>query len=339
MKTLGDVARTIAADHRAQNSWVAWVTLVRVVLVVLVFQFLLYHAPAGVLWWPAKAVLIFFAGLSLVGLFVLGHDCGHHSFSRRRWVNDLVGTLCHLPILNAFFAWRVAHDFHHRHTQVRKVDPDWPELLYLPEEQVPWHQRLAVRLGPGSPVGVFIGFWVGMAKRAFFGVLIPQMSLSPTQKWKVYIHTMFSFVCAVGLLYAYYLFLGLGKFTEMYVLPAVVAASFGALLTFLHHTHEGSPVFDRESYDPFTAQVAGTWNVRFPRFMEWLWLDINIHLPHHVVPSIPWYHLRAATEDIRSSAPSLVKERHWCLTTMRESWAASSLEQVAPGHYRLTPRR
>ncbi|MFP5457293.1 MAG: hypothetical protein ACLGG7_01045 [Bacteriovoracia bacterium] len=64
-----------------------------------------------------------------------------------------------------------------------------------------------------------------------------------------------------------------------------------------------------------------------------------LHLPHHVVPSIPWYHLRAATEDIRSSAPSLVTERHWCLTTMRESWAASSLEQVAPGQHRLTPRR
>jgi len=32
-----------------------------------------------------------FTGTALTGFFVIAHDCGHRSFAKRRWVNDLVG--------------------------------------------------------------------------------------------------------------------------------------------------------------------------------------------------------------------------------------------------------
>jgi omega-6 fatty acid desaturase (delta-12 desaturase) len=339
MRTVGEVARLISSDHRKQDPKRAWLTFIRIISMVIITQWLLWITPNEIIWWPFKVVLIFFAGLAFVGIFVLGHDCGHYSFSHKRWVNDVVGTICHLPILNGFYAWRAAHDFHHRQTQIRKVDPDWPELLYTKNENPPWHEKLAVRLGPGSPVGIFVGFWVGMIKRAFFGILIPQMQIRSEDKWKIYLHTALSMTAAIYLLTTYHSIIGTAKFIEMYVLPAVVGTSFGALLTFLHHTHVGSPVFDKETYDPFMAQVEGTWNVRFPRFMEWMWLDINIHLPHHVIPSIPWYHLRTATEDIRNSSPALVKEKNWNLKIMRESWGATELQVISPGRYLLFLKR
>jgi omega-6 fatty acid desaturase (delta-12 desaturase) len=337
MRSVGDVARLLPPESRKQNALRSWLTFFRVFAMVGVTQCSLWVVPDGLAWWPLKLVLIFFAGLAFVGIFVLGHDCGHNSFSSRRWVNDVVGTLCHLPILNGFYAWREAHDFHHRRTQIRRVDPDWPELLYTKEEAatVPWPEKLAVRLGPGSPVGIFVGFWVGMLKRALFGLLIPQMPVRSAEKWKIYPHTFVSFVLAVILLREYYLLIGATKFVEMYVLPAIIGTSFGALLTFLHHTHEGSPVFDEAGYEAFEAQVGATWNVRFPRFMEWMWLDINIHLPHHVLPNLPWYQLRTATEIIRAARPELIKEKSWSWQTMRESWSSTTLEQVGDGKYRL----
>src|SRR5262245_14256779 len=44
--------------------------------------------------WALLAVVTIAQGFAMVGLFVLGHDCGHYSFSTRRWVNLLVGHLC-----------------------------------------------------------------------------------------------------------------------------------------------------------------------------------------------------------------------------------------------------
>ena len=54
---------------------------------------------------PLLCGLWLLSGLSLLGLFVLGHDCGHRAFSERTWVNRLVGHLCHSPLANAFQTW------------------------------------------------------------------------------------------------------------------------------------------------------------------------------------------------------------------------------------------
>lgn len=67
--------------------------------------------------------------------------------------------------------------------------------------------------------------------------------------------------------------------------------------------------------------MISTFNVRFPRWIEALWLDINIHLPHHLAPKIPWYHLRRAAEAIRAAEPDYYQERRFSLRYLRASWA------------------
>lgn len=52
-------------------------------------------------------------------LFVIGHDCGHGSFSRHRWLNHLVGHLSHTPILVSFHGWRISHRTHHANSRLR----------------------------------------------------------------------------------------------------------------------------------------------------------------------------------------------------------------------------
>jgi omega-6 fatty acid desaturase (delta-12 desaturase) len=322
--------------------WRSWATLFRCFLVILIFQFAIFHLPfinAENFFWnlPIHFVLIFFAGLSLVGLFVLCHDCGHYSFSRYNWVNNLVGFICFIPLLSNLFSWRVGHNFHHQNNQIRRVDPDWPELLSTAEEYalLPWYEKLAIRIGLGSVVGILVGFWVGMIKRSFFTVFIPQMNMNFKKAFSLYFMNLLSAFLSVLLIWVYQEYLGFEKFILMYLIPVLIAASTGAFLTFIQHSQPGSYVFDKKGFDPVLSHVHSTSNIRFPKWMEFFWLDINVHTPHHVLPAIPWYYLKEANDALKAQFPDLINERIFSFQGLKKSWKATELVRVKEGIYKI----
>ena len=48
--------------------------------------------------------------------FVVGHDCGHRSFSKNKLLEDIVGTVAFAPLIYPFEPWRIKHNHHHAHT-------------------------------------------------------------------------------------------------------------------------------------------------------------------------------------------------------------------------------
>lgn len=48
--------------------------------------------------------------------FVVGHDCGHRSFSENQLLEDIVGTIMFAPLIFPFEPWRIKHNHHHAHT-------------------------------------------------------------------------------------------------------------------------------------------------------------------------------------------------------------------------------
>ena len=77
-----------------------------------------------------------FTGTALTGFFVIGHDCGHRSFAKRRWVNDLVGHLFMMPLIYPFHSWRIKHNYHHTHTNKLDEDNAWHPIR--PEVFASW---------------------------------------------------------------------------------------------------------------------------------------------------------------------------------------------------------
>ena len=49
----------------------------------------------------------------LVLIFIIQHDCGHGSFFKSRWANELIGRLCSLMTLTPYAFWRRQHARHH----------------------------------------------------------------------------------------------------------------------------------------------------------------------------------------------------------------------------------
>ncbi|CAJ0917998.1 625_t:CDS:10 [Entrophospora sp. SA101] len=58
----------------------------------------------------------FAQGTMFWAIFVLGHDCGHGSFSRYPLFNDIIGTFLHLLILVPYTPWKLSHRHHHKNT-------------------------------------------------------------------------------------------------------------------------------------------------------------------------------------------------------------------------------
>ncbi len=61
-------------------------------------------------------------------LFVLGHDCGHGSFSSSRRLNDAVGHALHSFILVPYHGWRLSHKKHHGNHGHVENDESWTPL-------------------------------------------------------------------------------------------------------------------------------------------------------------------------------------------------------------------
>lgn len=62
------------------------------------------------------AIYGFVQGLVCTGIWILGHEAGHGSFSKHRKLNDTVGFLTHSSLLVPYFSWKFSHARHHQFT-------------------------------------------------------------------------------------------------------------------------------------------------------------------------------------------------------------------------------
>ncbi|HEY9834364.1 MAG TPA: fatty acid desaturase [Stenomitos sp.] len=279
---LKDIVRTLPREVFTKNRGKAWTLVIINVLMVC----LGYWGLAVVPWFLLPPLWIF-TGTALTGFFVIGHDCGHRSFANRRWVNDLVGHLAFLPLIYPFHSWRLLHNHHHAHTNKLEEDNAWHPFTPEFYASSPGWVKLFYQLIRGRV------WWIGSI--AHWGL----MHFNWTQfQGKKRSQVKFSVLVALGFAaIAFPLLLattGIWGFVKFWLMPWMVYHFWMSTFTLVHHTAPDIPFTPTRDWNEAEAQLFGTVHCTYPRWVEFLCHDINVHIPHHISTAIPSYNLRLA---------------------------------------------
>lgn len=286
---LKDIVKTLPRECFEQDRRKAWTTVLTNVLMVG-----LGYAGIAIAPWFLLPLLWVFTGTALTGFFVIAHDCGHRSFAKRRWVNDLVGHLFLLPLIYPFHSWRVLHNYHHAHTN--KIDEDNAWQPFQPESYASLAQvwQWAYRLMRGRIwwVGSIV-HWAGLHFNA------SQFPVKDRDKVKLSVSVVVIFAAiAFPLLIAT---TGVWGFVKFWLLPWLVYHFWMSTFTLVHHTDPGIPFHADSEWHEASAQLCGTVHCDYPQWVEFLCHSINVHIPHHISTAIPSYNLRLAHRSLKQN--------------------------------------
>src|SRR5690606_26031119 len=226
------------------------------------------------------------AGLCLVRVFILQHDCAHRALFSRPRLNDRVGTLLGILTHAPHAYWRAMHLIHHATSGDldRRGYGDIKTLTareYL-ERSAPGRLKYRafrhplVLLGLGPIFQFLIRFrlpsQIGAERRA------ERRSIALTNLGIVAIH--------LG-------FLAFGDWTRWMLLQLLVvqvSAGVGIWLFYVQHQVEQPYWRRREQWSYRQAALEGSSHLLLPRPVEWLFGAINLHHVHHLDPQVPNYH-------------------------------------------------
>ncbi|KAJ5180975.1 Oleate hydroxylase FAH12 [Penicillium capsulatum] len=266
----------------------------------------------------------FVQGCVGTGLWIIGHECGHGSFSEHPRLNDCVGWAVHSILMVPFHSWKITHARHHRyHGHIDKdtvfVPPTESELkdqnstLYtrfveLVEETPLYH---AITLLGHQLFGwqLYMLFNVSAGNKSLpskgTGIqkfrdshLDPLGSLFTSSQAHLIALSDLGLLIVGSALYYMSTLMGFWQIALLYAVPYFWVHHWLVAITYLHHTHPDVPHYNEHAWT-FVKGALGTVDRRFGFIGRHFFHEIiDYHVIHHLFPKIPFYHAEEATNAI-----------------------------------------
>ncbi len=304
---LRDIIKTLPREVFIKDKRKAWSSVIINVSLVILGYIAIAYSP-----WFLLPIAWIFTGTALTGFFVIGHDCGHRSFANRRWVNDLVGHLVMLPLIYPFHGWRIGHNHHHKHTNKMGEDNAWHPWTTEVYDNFDRVTQVAYQLGRGRV------WWIASILHwANVHFYWPEFEGKQREQVK------FSALVVIGFAAIVFPTLivttGIWGFIKFWLLPWLVYHFWMSTFTLVHHTFPDIPFRPADKWHEATAQLSGSVHCNYPRWVEFMCHDINVHVPHHTSTAIPSYNLRKAYSSIRENwGEYLYPEQNFSWELMKE---------------------
>ncbi len=247
----------------------------------------LAYISLSVSYWLALIPAVFAAGF-LTRIFIIFHDCTHHSFFKDRRANRLVGTIMGVLTLFPFDQWGHEHSVHHAtsgNLDKRGTGDIWTLTVdeYL---AAPFKLRFAYRFYRNPLVMFGLGpIYVFLLKNRF-----NRKGARKKEKNNTYLTNVLIVVFAALLCLA----VGWQSFLLVQGSIFMISGSIGIWLFYVQHTFEDSYFEENEEWEYVLAAVEGSSFYKLPKLMQFLTGNIGYHHVHHLSPRVPNYKLEMA---------------------------------------------
>lgn len=234
------------------------------------------------------------AGLFLLRLFIIQHDCGHYSFFRQRRACDFVGRVIGVLTLTPYQWWKRDHDWHHATSGnlSRRGRGDITTLTVAEYRQLSAMRRWGYRLYRHPAVLFLIGppYQFIIRHRLPIGLQRGDTrSLNSILSTNLAVATL---VLCGGTLFGY------RRFLTIALSVTVVADVAGVWIFFVQHQFETTYWQQQSLWRFVPAVLKGCSCYALPKPLEWLTGWIGYHHIHHLAPRIPSYRLRLAHQSV-----------------------------------------
>jgi len=238
------------------------------------------------------AALIFtpLAGLLLLRMFIIQHDCGHGAFMPRKRDNERIGRMIGVLTLTPYDCWKRSHELHHAGTGnldtrgFGDVDTltvrEFQALSPLKRFGYRFYRHPITLLGLG-PAYLFL-----LRHRLPIGLM-----RAGSRYW---ISAMATNMATLALLFAVSWQFGLGTTLLVFLPTLICAATVGVWLFYIQHQFENTHWEPRKQWSFKEAALHGSSYLDLPTPMRWFTGGIGIHHIHHLMSQIPFYRLYEA---------------------------------------------
>ncbi|NRD79770.1 fatty acid desaturase [Bacillus sp. BRMEA1] len=285
LKNTSNLKKQVAPYEKSTTKESVW-QLINTVVPFLILWYLAYKS-LSVSYWLSLVPSVIAAGF-LVRIFIIFHDCTHHSFFKSRRANRIVGTFMGVLTIFPFDQWGYEHAVHHAtsgNLDKRGTGDIWTLTI---DEYVaaPLRLRLAYRFYRNPFVMFGLGpIYVFLLKNRFNRKGARKKERMNTYLTNILIVALAGFLCWA---------VGWQAFLLVQGTIFMLSGSAGIWLFYVQHTFEDSYFEGDQDWEYVKAAVEGSSFYKLPKFIQFLTGNIGYHHVHHLSPRVPNYKLEEA---------------------------------------------
>ncbi|MCP3911483.1 MAG: hypothetical protein GY713_11065 [Actinomycetia bacterium] len=304
---LRDVIKVVPAHCRQSNPTRSWGLVARDVVVWIAS---LVGLALTDTWWLVVPLWAL-AGLAVSAMFVIAHDATHQALFPDRKTNDRVARWLMVPSQHIKQSWALGHNhIHHNHTARQGMDFVWHPVSPTEYQAMGRIGRLRHRL-EWSMLGAGVYYMRAVWWEKMVRLTEPPAkwvdSIGSDRKWLARVTTVIV-VAMSALGWAMYgnPMGSVWLVFKLLVVPMVLFMWVIGFTVYLHHISPDLRWATRRGWTKVRGQLDSTTVLRVPILVRPFFHSIFIHVPHHVDPRIPCYHLDEAARHIADAFPGRV---------------------------------